>query len=70
VREWLMENGFQGKDGQQMPFMPDDFVQTVSQRYIELYEKVTGMKFEGTASDDIQERVRANVERYLASLGQ
>ena len=65
VREWLMENGFQGKDGQQMPFMPDDFVHTVSQRYIELYEKVTGMAFNGTASDDIEERVRQNVERYL-----
>jgi phosphoribosylaminoimidazole-succinocarboxamide synthase len=68
VREWLMENGFQGKDGQQMPFMPDDFVHTVSQRYIELYEKVTGMKFEGTASDDIEARVRQNVERYLTTL--
>lgn len=67
VREWLMENGFQGKDGQQIPFMPDDFVQTVSQRYIELYEKVTGMKFKGTASDDIEERVRQNVERILQS---
>ena len=40
VREWLMENGFQGKDGQQMPFMPDEFVQTVSTRYIELYELI------------------------------
>jgi len=45
VREWLMDNGFQGKDGQQMPVMPDAFVQTVSARYIELYEKVTGEKF-------------------------
>ncbi len=68
VREWLMENGFQGKDGQQMPFMPDDFVHTVSQRYIELYEKVTGMAFNGTASADIEERVRQNVERYLTTL--
>jgi phosphoribosylaminoimidazole-succinocarboxamide synthase len=67
VREWLMDNGFQGKDGQQMPIMPDDFVQTVSQRYIELYEKVTGMKFNGTVSGDIEGRVRENVERYLAT---
>ncbi len=47
------------------PLMPDDFVHTVSKRYIELYEKVTGMAFNGTASADIEERVRQNVERYL-----
>ncbi len=45
VREWLMENGFQGLEGQEMPDMPDTFVQLVSTRYIELYEKVTGKKF-------------------------
>lgn len=45
VREWLMENGFQGLEGQEMPDMPDSFVQLVSTRYIELYEKVTGKKF-------------------------
>jgi len=66
VREWLMENGFQGKDGQQMPVMPDDFVETVSARYIELYEKVTGLKFKGTESGDIEGRISTNVERYLA----
>lgn len=65
VREWLMDNGFQGKDGQQMPVMPDDFVLTVSQRYIELYEQVTGVKFTGTVSDDIEGRIKDNVERYL-----
>lgn len=53
VREWLMANGFQGKEGQEMPEMPDEFVQEVSHRYIELYEKVTGMKFKGTDSEDI-----------------
>ena len=67
VREWLMDNGFQGKDGQQMPFMPDDFVQTVSTRYIELYELITGHKFVGTSSADIEGRVRTNVEQYLNS---
>ena len=46
VREWLMENGFQGLTGQTMPEMPDDFVEVVSKRYIELYEKVTGEAFE------------------------
>lgn len=66
VREWLMENGFQGKDGQQMPFMPDEFVQTVSQRYIELYEKVTGNRFVGTRSTDIEGRILKNVTAYLS----
>jgi len=65
VREWLMENGFQGKDGQQMPFMPDEFVQTVSTRYIELYELIAGEKFGGTDSNDIEGRIRANVEQFL-----
>ena len=46
VREWLMENGFQGKDGQQVPEMTDDVVKMISNRYIELYEKVTGEKFD------------------------
>lgn len=46
VREWLMENGFQGKDGQQIPEMTDEVVQSISERYIELYEKVTGKVFE------------------------
>lgn len=67
VREWLMDNGFQGKDGQQMPVMPDDFVETVSARYIELYEKVTGLKFVGTVSSDIEGRIIANVERFLSA---
>lgn len=67
VREWLMDNGFQGKDGQQMPVMPDAFVETVSARYIELYEKVTGLKFVGTVSSDIEDRIIANVERFLSA---
>jgi phosphoribosylaminoimidazole-succinocarboxamide synthase len=46
VREWLMENGFQGKEGQPMPEMPDDFVNKVSRRYIELYETITGQAFQ------------------------
>ncbi|MEM1328347.1 MAG: phosphoribosylaminoimidazolesuccinocarboxamide synthase [Bacteroidota bacterium] len=51
VREWLMENGFQGLAGQQMPEMPDDFVRTVSKRYIDLYEQLTGVNF--VPSDDV-----------------
>lgn len=65
VREWLMENGFQGKEGQQMPFMPDEFVNTITERYIELYEKVTGLKFERGNTDDILSRIEHNVSEYL-----
>ena len=65
VREWLMENGFQGLEGQTMPFMPDEFVQTVSSRYIELYEKIIGEKFKPVVSDDITERIDANVKSFL-----
>lgn len=65
VREWLMENGFQGKDGQQMPFMPDEFVQTVSSRYIELYEKIIGEKFQPVTSENITERIDSNVKSFL-----
>ncbi|MCB9185624.1 MAG: phosphoribosylaminoimidazolesuccinocarboxamide synthase [Flavobacteriales bacterium] len=65
VREWLMENGFQGKDGQQMPFMPDEFVQTVSSRYIELYEKIIGEKFQPVISDNLTERIDSNVRSFL-----
>lgn len=52
VREWLMENGFQGKDGQSIPEMTDDVVNSISERYIELYEKVTGKQFEKVAVDE------------------
>jgi phosphoribosylaminoimidazole-succinocarboxamide synthase len=66
VREWLMENGFQGKDGQQMPFMPDEFVNTITERYIELYERITGKQFERSDSSDILARIERNLEGYLA----
>lgn len=65
VREWLMENGFQGKDGQQMPLMPDEFVQTVSSRYIELYEMIVGEKFVPIESVNITERIDRNVKSFL-----
>lgn len=52
VREWLMENGFQGKDGQNIPEMTDEVVNSISERYIELYEKVTGKQFEKVAVDE------------------
>jgi phosphoribosylaminoimidazole-succinocarboxamide synthase len=53
VREWLMANGFQGKEGQQMPFMPDEFVDTITDRYIELYELITGKKFVRNTSQNL-----------------
>jgi phosphoribosylaminoimidazole-succinocarboxamide synthase len=65
VREWLMENGFQGLEGQTMPFMPDEFVQTVSSRYIELYEKIIGEKFNPIVSENITERIDVNVRSFL-----
>jgi phosphoribosylaminoimidazole-succinocarboxamide synthase len=61
VREWLMANGFQGKDGQQMPFMPDEFVDTITDRYIELYELLTGKKFVRNTSDDLLEDIFKSV---------
>ncbi len=68
VREWLMDNGFQGKEGQQMPYMPDDFVEKVSERYIELYEILTGKSFEKHDNSNILERIHSNVNQYLESL--
>lgn len=68
VREWLMENGFQGLDGQKMPFMPDEFVQTVSSRYIELYEMIVGEKFNPVVSENISERIDSNVKSFLNEL--
>ena len=66
VREWLMANGFQGKDGQQMPFMPDEFVEIISTRYIELYEIVTGKKFVRDSSQNIQEDIHTAVLNYFS----
>ena len=65
VREWLMENGFQGKEGQQVPEMTDEFVASVSERYIELYEQVSGEKFTKETSEDALQRIEKNVKAYL-----
>ena len=65
VREWLMENGFQGKDGQQIPEMNKDFVDSVSKRYIELYENVSGMKFVKVDNQDPMERIESNVNDFF-----
>jgi len=61
VREWLIANGFQGKDGQQMPDMPDAFVQEITDRYIELFEKVTGRAFVKDESEDVLARIEGNI---------
>lgn len=65
VRQWLIENNFMGKAGQKMPEMTDEFCNSVSERYIELYEHITGMKFIKADTENITERIRKNVENYL-----
>ena len=65
VREWLMAHGFQGHDGDIMPVMPDVFVESVSERYIELYELLTGRPFERADTEDIAERIEGNVIKFL-----
>ena len=68
VRQWLMENGFQGLEGQIMPDMPDEFVQTITDRYIELYERISGNTFVKAETSDIANRIQSNVENYLNKL--
>ena len=65
VREWLMANGFQGKDGQKVPEMHEEFVNSVSDRYIELYEHITGDNFVKADSNDVLARVENNINEYL-----
>lgn len=67
VREWLIANDFQGLTGQTIPFMPDDFVELVSSRYIELYEKITGETFVRSDVSNIENRINTNVLNYLSS---
>lgn len=67
VREWLMANGFQGLAGQQVPEMTDEIVEGITNRYIELYEHITGEKFEKEETLNITERIQNNINKYLAS---
>jgi phosphoribosylaminoimidazole-succinocarboxamide synthase len=67
VRQWLIENGFQGKDGQAMPEMPDEFVDTITNRYIELYEIITGKTFVKAVGNNTLQRVETAVNNYLAA---
>ena len=66
VRQWLIENGFQGKEGQVVPQMSDSFVQQVSDRYIELFENITGDKFVKADADNVQSRIEKNVIDFLS----
>ncbi len=68
VREWLMENGFQGKEGQQIPDMSKEYINSVSERYIELFEGITGDKFVKDNSEDINARIEKNVINALNKL--
>lgn len=65
VRQWLMDNGFQGKDGQKVPEMTDEFIAQISERYIELYESITGDKFVRANAEDIAKRIEKNVTLFL-----
>lgn len=68
VREWLIENSFQGLEGQLMPDMPDEFVNQVSDRYIELFEKITGQNFIKANTTNFEQRIFNNVELALKQL--
>ena len=68
VREWLMANGFQGQEGQQVPEMTDEIVASITDRYVELYENITGEKFVRSESDDVAQRIERNVTEFLATL--
>ena len=65
VRQWLISNDFQGLEGQELPVMNDDYIDSVSQRYIELYEKIMGASFEKAPIDHIDERMRQNLKAFL-----
>ena len=68
VRQWLISNDFQGLEGQSTPHMSDEYIKTVSDRYIELYENITGESFEKAEVSNIQERIETNVLNYLKTL--
>ena len=65
VRQWLIENGFMGREGEQVPEMTDEYVNSVSERYIELYEHIVGKPFVKSDTEHIDERIKANIKDYL-----
>ncbi len=68
VREWLMDNGFQGRSGDVLPEIPESFVEEISERYIELYESITGDKFDKANIEDVPARIEKNVTDFLNNL--
>jgi phosphoribosylaminoimidazole-succinocarboxamide synthase len=68
VRQWLISNGFQGLEGQTVPEMTDDYIKSVSERYIELYESIMGESFIKADTSNIQERIGENVSSYLNAI--
>ncbi|TRO63380.1 phosphoribosylaminoimidazolesuccinocarboxamide synthase [Christiangramia sabulilitoris] len=68
VRQWLIANGFQGLEGQTVPEMSDDYIESVSERYIELYENITGEEFKKADVSNIESRIKNNVENYLKNI--
>lgn len=68
VRKWLIENGFQGKDGQNVPEMTDEKVNSISERYIELYEQILGEKFEKSDNENVISRIENNINQYINTL--
>ncbi len=66
VREWLIANGFQGKDGQTVPAMDDDWINTITNRYVELYEQVTGQPFDRKSLDDMEPRIESHIRQTIA----
>ena len=67
VRQWLIANGFQGKEGQSVPEMSEEFVNSVSDRYIELFENITGRSFEKSNTAKIKQRIEIAVTEFLAT---
>ena len=67
VREWLLARGFQGQQGQTLPEITEEFVQQTSERYIELYEEMTGQTFNKAATNNVMQRIETNVNTYLES---
>ena len=66
VRQWLISNGFQGLEGQSVPEMSDEYIESVSNRYIELYENITGDTFVKADVSNLQERILTNVKAYMS----
>tara|TARA_B100000795_G_scaffold21900_1_gene14576 strand:+ start:2086 stop:3033 length:948 start_codon:yes stop_codon:yes gene_type:complete len=65
VRQWLINRGFKGLEGQKIPEMDETLINSISERYIELYEKITGLSFKKESNDNIQQRIQMNVSKYL-----